>query len=87
MKQCTYNVLALLVFALSFSYVPTAAFQYHCVYDGVTTFNVPIFIFQQVFLATILFIIGRYSFQDGKMVCWMSCGRKKRQKEKIISQI
>jgi hypothetical protein len=46
MKQCTYNVLALLVFALSFSYVPTAAFQYHCVYDGVTTFNVPIFSFR-----------------------------------------
>ncbi len=82
MKQCTYNVLALLIFALSFSYVPTAPFQYHCVYDGVTTFNVPIFIFQQVFLATVLFIIGRYSFQDGKMVCWMSCGRKKDKKKK-----
>ncbi len=52
MKQCTYNILALLVFALSFSYVPTAAYEYHCVYDGVTTFNVPIFIFQQVFLAS-----------------------------------
>jgi hypothetical protein len=82
MKQCTYNVLALLIFALSFSYVPTAAFQYHCVYDGVTTFNVPIFIFQQVFLATILFIIGRYSFKDGKMACWMSCSRKKDKKKK-----
>jgi hypothetical protein len=82
MKRCTYNVLALLVFALSFSYVPTAAFQYHCVYDGVTTFNVPIFIFQQVFLATILFIIGRYGFQDGKMVCWMSCSQKKNKKKK-----
>ena len=82
MKQWTYNVLALLVFALSFSYVPTAAFQYHCVYDGVTTFNVPIFIFQQVFLATILFIISRYSFRDGKMVCWMSCSQKNKKKKK-----
>ena len=81
MKQCTYNVLALLVFALSFSYVPTATFQYHCVYDGVTTFNAPIFIFQQVFLATILFIIGRYGFQDGKMVCWMSCGQKRTKRK------
>jgi hypothetical protein len=52
------------------------------VYDGVTTFNVPIFIFQQVFLATVLFIIGRYSFKDGKMVCWMSCGHKKDKKKK-----
>ena len=82
MKQCTYNVLALLVFALSFSYVPTAAFQYHSVYDGVTTFNVPIFIFQQVFLATILFIIGRFGFRDGKMVCWMSCSQKNKKKKK-----
>jgi len=82
MKQCTYNVLALLVFALSFSYVPTAAFQYHCVYDGVTTFNVPIFIFQQVFLATILFIISRFVFRDGKMVCWAACGTKKNKKKK-----
>jgi hypothetical protein len=82
MKQCTYNVLALLVFALSFSYVPTAAFQYHCVYDGVTTFNVPIFIFQQVFLATILFIISRFGFRDGKMVCWMSCSQKNKKKKK-----
>ncbi|CAM8264429.1 hypothetical protein MCERHM63_00022 [Candidatus Methylopumilus planktonicus] len=82
MKQCTYNILALLVFALSFSYVPTAAFQYHCVYDGVTTFNVPIFIFQQVFLAVILFIIGRYSFRDGKMVCRMSCSQKNKKKKK-----
>jgi hypothetical protein len=62
--------------------VPTAAFQYHCVYDGVTTFNVPIFIFQQVFLATILFIISRYSFRDGKMVCWMSCSQKNKKKKK-----
>jgi hypothetical protein len=82
MKLCTYNILALLVFALSFSYVPTAKFQYHCVYDGVTTFNVPIFIFQQVFLAVILFIIGRYSFRDGKMVCWAACGTKKNKKKK-----
>ncbi len=65
MKQCTYNILALLVFALSFSYVPTAAYEYHCVYDGVTSFNLPIFLFQQVLLATILLIIGRYAFQDG----------------------
>jgi hypothetical protein len=79
MKQSTYNILALLVFALSFSYVPTAAFQYHCVYDGMTTFNVPIFIFQQVFLAVILFIIGRYSFRNGKMVCWAACGTKKKK--------
>ena len=81
MKQCTYNVLALLVFALSFSYVPTAAFQYHCVYDGVTTFNVPIFIFQQVFLATILFIISRYSFEMAK---WSDgcCVAKKIRKRK-----
>ena len=82
MKQCTYNILALIVFALSFSYVPTAAFQYHCVYDGVTTFNVPIFIFQQVFLATILFIIGRFGFRVGKMVCWAACGTKKNKKKK-----
>ena len=82
MKQSTYNILALLVFALSFYYVPTDAFQYHCVYDGVTTFNVPIFIFQQVFLAVILFIIGRYSFRDGKMVCWMSCSQKNKKKKK-----
>ncbi|GDX53947.1 hypothetical protein LBMAG28_04210 [Methylophilaceae bacterium] len=82
MKQCTYNILALLVFALSFSYVPTAAYEYHCVYDGVTTFNVPIFIFQQVFLATLLFIIGRYGFRDGKMVCWAVCGTKKNKKKK-----
>jgi hypothetical protein len=80
--QCISNILALLVFALSFSYVPTAAFQYHCVYDGVTTFNVPIFIFQQVFLATILFIIGRFGFRDGKMVCWMSCSQKNKKKKK-----
>ena len=82
MKQCTYNILALLVFALSFSYVPTAAYKYHCVYDGVTTFNVPIFIFQQVFLATILFIISRYGFRDGKMVCWAACGTQKNKKKK-----
>ena len=82
MKQCTYNILALLVFALSFSYVPTAAYEYHCVYDGVTTFNVPIFIFQQVFLATLLFIIGRYGFRDCKMVCWAVCGTKKNKKKK-----
>ncbi|CAM8322748.1 hypothetical protein MCECIE61_00115 [Candidatus Methylopumilus planktonicus] len=82
MKQCTYNILALLVFALSFSYVPTAAYEYHCVYDGVTTFNVPIFIFQQVFLATLLFIIGRYGFRDGKMVCWAVCETKKNKKKK-----
>lgn len=82
MKQCTYNILALLVFALSFSYVPTAAYEYHCVYDGVTTFNVPIFIFQQVFLATILFIISRYGFRDGKMICWEGCGPKKNKKKK-----
>ncbi|CAM8265182.1 hypothetical protein MCESTEHM2_00034 [Candidatus Methylopumilus universalis] len=82
MKQCTYNILALLVFALSFSYVPTAAYEYHCVYDGVTTFNVPIFIFQQVFLATILFIISRYGFRDGKMVCWAACVTKKNKKKK-----
>jgi len=48
----------------------------------VTTFNVPIFIFQQVFLATILFIISRYSFRDGKMVCWMSCSQKNKKKKK-----
>ncbi len=77
MKQCTYNIIALLVFALSFSYLPTAAYEYHCVYDGMTSFNVPIFIFQQVFLATILFIISRYGFKDGKMVCWAACGPKK----------
>ena len=82
MKQCTYNILALLVFALSFSYVPTAAYEYRCVYDGVTTFNVPIFIFQQVFLATILFIISRYGFRDGKMVCWAACRTKKSKKKK-----
>jgi hypothetical protein len=82
MKQCTYNILALLVFALSFSYVPTAAYEYHCVYDGVTSFNLPIFLFQQVLLATILLIIGRYAFQDGKLGCWMSCGQKNNKKKK-----
>ena len=82
MKQCTYNILALLVFALSFSYVPTAAYEYHCVYDGVTSFNLPIFLFQQVLLATILLIIGRYAFQDGKFSCWMSCGQKNKKKKK-----
>ena len=82
MKQCTYNILALLVFALSFSYVPTAAYEYHCVYDGVTSFNLPIFLFQQVLLATILLIIGRYAFQDGELGCWMSCGQKNKKKKK-----
>ena len=82
MKQCTYNILALLVFALSFSYVPTAAYEYHCVYDGVASFNLPIFLFQQVLLATILLIIGRYAFQDGKLVCSMSCGQKNKKKKK-----
>ena len=82
MKQCTYNILALLVFALSFSYVPTAAYEYHCVYDGVTSFNLPIFLFQQVLLATILLIIGRYAFQDGKLGCWMSCGQKNKKRKK-----
>jgi len=82
MKQCTYNILALLVFALSFSYVPTAAYEYHCVYDGVTSFNLPIFLFQQVLLATILLIIGRYAFQDGMLACWMSCGQKNKKKKK-----
>jgi len=34
------------------------------------------------FLATILFIIARYGFRDGKMVCWAACGTRKNKKKK-----